>query len=210
MSGWGELAAFAGVIAIGQFSPGPDFLLLTRTALAKGGRAGAWTAAGIASGLTLHAALAMGGVSLLLVGDSILAQVLRTGAGVYLAWLGVALLKCAWNNAGAAEMAANGEIAGDAISCWRRGALCNVFNPKVALFFAATAAPFLTPGHSPWWPWLLGAVIVVQGFVLWVAWGWALQWAPLKRRYRQAGRWIDGIFGIALLCLAARVVAGLF
>ena len=29
-----ELALFAGVMALGQFSPGPDMILLTRTALA--------------------------------------------------------------------------------------------------------------------------------------------------------------------------------
>ena len=34
MNGWLEFAAFAGVTAVGQFSPGPDLLLVTRTALA--------------------------------------------------------------------------------------------------------------------------------------------------------------------------------
>jgi threonine efflux protein len=203
------LVAFAGVIAVGQFSPGPDFLLVTRTALAHGGRAGSWTAVGIACGLTLHAAVAMGGVSVLLMGDSLLPRGLRLAAGLYLAWLAYQLLRAAWH---AASPAAPGQAGpppgGDGGTCWRRGLFCNLFNPKVALFFAAVSAPFLTHERPPWWPWALGGLIVAQGLLLWVAWAWALQWGPLKRVYQRAGRWIDGLFGLLLLVLAARVVAG--
>ena len=210
MSGLVELAVFAGVMAVGQFSPGPDMVLLTRTALAKGGRAGAWTAAGIACGLTLHAMVAMGGVSLLLVGDSLLARLLRAAAGFYLARLGLALLESAWRGTGMAAGMGTGATGTEARACWRRGFFCNVLNPKAALFFAAIAAPFLSPGHPIWWPWALGGVIVGQGFSLWIAWAWALQWPPLKRGYQQAARWIDAVFGLVLLGLAVRVITWLF
>lgn len=201
------IAAFAGVMALGQFSPGPDMVLLTRTALAHGGRAGSWTAIGIACGLTLHAAVAMGGVSVLLMGDNPLAHGLRLAAALYLAWLAWQLLRVACH---ARNPALNGTAAaasggGDG-ACWRRGLWCNLLNPKAALFFAAVAAPFLSGGRPPWWPWALGGVIVVQGFTLWIAWAWALQWAPLKRFYQHAGRWLDAAFGLALLALALRVV----
>ncbi|MEO0016916.1 MAG: hypothetical protein RLZZ522_199 [Verrucomicrobiota bacterium] len=208
MNALAELAAFAGVIAVGQFSPGPDMLLLTRTALAKGGRAGTWTAAGISCGLTLHAAVAMGGVSLLLVGETLVARGLRVGAGFYLAWLGLGLLASARRGSGVAGAAPDGITGSDALTCWRRGFFCNVLNPKVALFFAAITAPFLTSCHPRWWPWLLGGVIVGQGFGLWAGWGWALQWPPLKRSYQTAAGWIDAVFGLVLLGLAARVIAG--
>ena len=204
------LAVFAGVMAVGQFSPGPDMVLLTRVSLAQGGRAGTWTASGIACGLTLHAAVAMGGVSALLAGDSPVARGLRVAAGIYLGWLAFHLLRAAWRAgppASESAVTAPGQLAG---SCWRRGFLCNVLNPKVALFFAALATPFLTPERPPWWPWALGGLIVVQGFSLWIAWAWALQWAPLKRAYQRAARWIDGAFGLALLALAARVLGGWF
>ena len=76
-------------------------------------------------------------------------------------------------------------------------------------FLVAMAAPFLTPGHPAWWPLALGGVIVGEGFALWIAWAWALQWPPLKRGYRSAARWIDALFGLALLALALRLLAGL-
>ena len=202
-----ELAVFAGVTALGQFSPGPDMLLLTRTSLASGGRAGSWIGCGIACGLVLHAAVAMSGASLLLAGASPLARCLRGAAALYLGWLASHLLRAAARPQPVDSSAMAAASGVSAAVFWRRGFFCNVLNPKVALFFAAMAAPFLSPGHPPGWPLALGAVIVVEGFVLWIAWAWALQWPPLKRGYRAAARWIDAGFGIALLALALRLLA---
>ena len=63
-SGLAELLAFSGVMALGQFSPGPDMVLLTRTSLKSGVRAGVEMALGIACGLTVHATLAVAGLAL--------------------------------------------------------------------------------------------------------------------------------------------------
>lgn len=199
------LAVFAGVMALGQFSPGPDMVLLTRTSLAHGGRAGTWTAIGIACGLSLHAAVAMGGVSVFLTGESPVARVLRLAAALYLAWLAWQLLRAACRGGDADAAGASAPGGGGDAACWRRGLWCNLLNPKAALFFAAIALPFLTPERPRWWPWALGGVIVVQGFTLWIAWAWALQWTPLKRLYQKSARFLDAAFGVALLTLAVRV-----
>jgi len=119
------------------------------------------------------------------------------------------LLRAAWRPAPDPVAGAASGSSLEASVFWRRGFFCNVLNPKVALFFAAMAAPFLTPGHPGWWPLALGGVIVVEGFALWIAWAWALQWPPLKRSYRSAARWIDAGFGLALLALALRLLGGL-
>src|SRR5690606_25405543 len=87
MSGPLELLAFAGVMALGQFSPGPDMLLLTRTALKSGARAGVEMAAGISCGLVVHATVALGGLALAFQRTPILAEALRWGAAAYLLWI---------------------------------------------------------------------------------------------------------------------------
>ncbi len=48
MTAAAELLAFAGVMALGQFSPGPDMVLLTRTSLKCGAKVGSDGAFGIA------------------------------------------------------------------------------------------------------------------------------------------------------------------
>jgi threonine/homoserine/homoserine lactone efflux protein len=89
-----------------------------------------------------------------------------------------------------------------------RGLLCNLFNPKVALFLAAVCAPFLAGNHPGWWPYAIWGVIVGLGVGLWSLWVVLLQWQPLRVRYERAGGWIDGIFGVALLALAVRLMIG--
>jgi len=49
-----ELLAFALVVLIGQFSPGPDMLLLTRTALEEGRKSGLFMVLGIVTGLAFQ------------------------------------------------------------------------------------------------------------------------------------------------------------
>ncbi|MBQ98882.1 MAG: hypothetical protein CMP30_12945, partial [Roseibacillus sp.] len=88
----GELLVFAGIIALGQFSPGPDMILLTRTALAQGRSAGWWMSAGIASGLCVHATVAVFGMAYLMGLKEELTEVLRWMAAGYLAYLGLRLL----------------------------------------------------------------------------------------------------------------------
>jgi threonine/homoserine/homoserine lactone efflux protein len=80
-----------------------------------------------------------------------------------------------------------------------------LLNPKVALFLAAAAAPFLGSHPSPAWAGAVWAVIVGQGFALWVAWACVLQLPPVKRLHSRAAAWIDAAFGLALLVLALRL-----
>ena len=63
MTNTGELLVFAGLIVLGQFSPGPDMVLLTRTALREGAGAGVRMALGISCGLAVHATIAVAGVA---------------------------------------------------------------------------------------------------------------------------------------------------
>lgn len=86
--------------------------------------------------------------------------------------------------------------------------MCNLFNPKVALFLAAVCAPFLAGSHPAWWPYAIWGVIVGLGIVLWSLWVIVLQWSPLRNAYEAAAAWIDGAFGLILLGLAVRLMIG--
>ncbi len=207
MSPLTEAFVFAGVMALGQASPGPDLLLVTRTALAQGARAGTQLSLGIACGLAIHTAVAMAGVAVLLTGASPLARGLRMAAACYLAWLALGLLRGAWSGGSGTADFRPGNGSANGWVLWRRGFLCNVLNPKVALFLAAVGASFTRAEHPAWWPWLLAAIIVAEGLLLWVAWTHALQWPPLKSRYLRAARWLDAGFGVVLLSLAVRMLA---
>ena len=207
MNGALDLLAFAGVMALGQFSPGPDMILLTRTALKSGARTGVEMALGIACGLTVHATLAVGGLALAFERKPVLRELLRWLAAAYLLWLAYRMLQeifVVWYSGALRESA---EVA-SARSPFLRGLLCNLLNPKAAIFLAAVCAPFLRGDRPEWWPFAIWGVVVGQAAVLWSLWAFLLQWSPLRSRYQKAARWIDAAFAIALTALAIRLIIG--
>ena len=200
MSPSAELAAFAGIMLLGQFSPGPDMLLLTRTALADGGKAGVRTALGIATGLAVHAALAVLGMAWLLERFPLLDRGLHWAAAAYLLWLSWKLLSACV--ASFSKPGGTGQGAPPAFgSFYLRGLWCNLLNPKVMVFLAAVTAPFLRGDSSTGRPFALWLIIVVQGGLMWSLWALVLQWRPLRDGYRRAQPLIDGAFGLVLLGL---------
>lgn len=194
----GPWLGFVGVMALGQFSPGPDLVLITRTSLSAGAAAGCRMAAGIAVGLALHAALAVGGVAMVLAESAWASRVMAFLAAGYLLLLGWRLLK----SQGVEAAQAGGVAAGS--SAFRQGLTCNLLNPKVAIFLAAVTAPFLSTKFLP--PQLLWATIVIEGFLLWLAWVFALQARPLREAYFRRAKWIDRTFGTALWILAVTLL----
>ena len=161
MNGAVDLLAFAGVMALGQFSPGPDMILLTRTALRIGPRAGVEMAFGIACGLAVHTTLAVAGLALVLERFPLLWGTLRWAAVGYLLWLAYRIFMevfVAWYSGGI-------RVENDASSAgrpWFRGFLCNLLNPKAAIFLAAVCAPFLKGERPEWWPFAIWGIVVGQ------------------------------------------------
>jgi threonine/homoserine/homoserine lactone efflux protein len=207
MNGAMELLAFAGVMALGQFSPGPDMILLTRTALRTGTRSGVEMALGIACGLAVHATLAVGGLALAFERLPVMREVLRWVAVAYLMWLGYRMLVevfVSWYSGAKVEI----DTRTSARQPFLRGLFCNLLNPKAAIFIAAVSAPFLRGERPDWWPFAIWGIVVGQAGILWSLWACLLQWRPLRSRYESAGRWIDGAFGIALGALAVRLAVG--
>ena len=193
----GELWAFAVVMVIGQFSPGPDMLLLTRTSLVEGLRAGWLMVLGIVTGLALHATLAIGGVAVLVARGGPLVVAMKWLAAAYLCWLALGLLRPSGDEeAGVASKK----------SPYLRGLLCNVLNPKVLVFFASVVAPFLTGEVPGWWPYALWLMIVGEGLFFWMLWVWLLQNRKVRAWYQRAGRILDLLFATALAALALVLV----
>ncbi len=207
MNGAWELLAFAGVMALGQFSPGPDMVLLTRTALAQGARHGVRMALGIGTGLAVHATIAIGGAALLFQRDGWPRETMRWLAVAYLLWLASRLMRPVFRRRNEAPATGTVERPGGR-SAFVRGLLCNLLNPKVVVFLAAVTAPFLDGERPDWWAPAMGAIVVGQGWALWSLWAVVLQWRPLREGYRRAGPTIDGLFGAALAVLAVLLVVG--
>lgn len=192
-----EWLGFALVMVIGQFSPGPDMLLLTRTSLAEGLKAGWMMVLGIVTGLTAHATLAIGGVAVVVSRGGGIATTMKCLAAGYLLWLALGLVEPSSGKSGGPELPTSRR------SPYFRGLFCNLLNPKAMVFFASVLAPFLAGDHPDWWPSVLWLTVVGEGLFFWMLWVWLLQNPGIRAGYRRAGRALDLLFATALVVLAA-------
>ena len=197
-----QLSAFAGIIVLGQISPGPDLVLLTQTSLRHGRSAGWWATAGIGTGLMAHAAFAVTGLDWIAKRHPSLWLGLRSVAGLYLLWLALSL----WKHRHPVKAGGAGEPAIPAAGFYRMGLFCNLLNPKVPLFFGAVVTPFLGENLPGWWPWALWGVIVGEGFLLWGLWVACLEQPVVRRIYARAAVSINILFAAFMALLAVRLL----
>lgn len=194
----GSWAAFALALLVALAVPGPDLVLVVHSAT-HGVRAGASTAAGIVTGLLLHAVLAVAGATALLVSaPGALAGVQLLGAGVLL-WLGANMLRPA-RGARDGKPEPDGHRTGGG---YVRGFITNATNPKALLFFAAILPQFIGHGGDEELRTVALCATVVLGAGVW----WAAAIALVRlfgfHRSPSADRIITLLGGIALLIIGA-------
>jgi threonine efflux protein len=188
-------------MAIGQFSPGPDMLLLTKTSLQHGAKAGCLTACGVATGLSVHSAIALTGGAWLFSHQSPLLWWAKCAASLYLIYLAITILLSLTKK----NVSNESSLRSGRSHFYLRGLLCNLLNPKAAIFLTSICAPFLGPSKPASQAPILGLIIVVQGAVLWMLWALLLQWRPLRDFYHRTENKISIVFATMLLLLACQI-----
>jgi threonine/homoserine/homoserine lactone efflux protein len=139
-----DLAAFLGVAALAIVTPGPDTALTIRTTLAGGRRAGIATAAGVTLGQIGWTLAASAGLAALLVTSEPVFTVWKTAGAAYLVYLGVVSL---WGALARHRVPATRGVHRGATTpraALRRGAISNLGNPKMAVFFTSLLPQFVT------------------------------------------------------------------
>jgi threonine efflux protein len=189
---------------LGQFSPGPDFLLILKNALNHGRRAAFFSAAGISLGLMIHTTLAIAGLGFLFHNSETLGQVMRYAGAAYLTYLSLRLFLSTRSMQAPPR---TGQAQARNPLPWpvafRQGFLTNLLNPKVAIFISAMLARFLQPDSTLLEKSVYGAIIVLQGAVFWALFAHLLQAAPIRNGFLRHQASFN--IGFALLLIAAAI-----
>jgi len=124
-------------------TPGQDMILVMSRSIAQGAGAGLATAAGVCSGLLVHTAVAALGLGALIRTSEWLYLGLQIIGALYLARLGLQLMRAPQQPLalGAGGLRRPGRLFLD-------GALSNICNPKIAVFYLAFLPQFVAPGAS--------------------------------------------------------------
>ena len=210
--------SFLGVSVLLGYSPGPDNLYVLTQSLSHGRRAGLAAVSGFCLGLTGHTLAAVLGVSALAASSPMAMKGLTLLGALW-------LLRLAYLSWRAASTAAESSVAlpdepatevtgaPSAAALIRRGALMNLSNPKVLLFFLAFLPQFVAPvpqaGPVAWQLIQLGALFMLATLI---AFGSiALGADALRRRWLgspTALKRLDRLTAVILAGLAVRLLVG--
>lgn len=119
--------------------PGQDMVLVMSRGIAQGAKAGIVTAAGVSVGLLGHTILAALGLGALLMTSEFLFSILKYIGATYLAYLGVRLIFSRAN-----EFEINESNQKPFRKLFMEGALSNISNPKVTIFYFAFLPQFIS------------------------------------------------------------------
>lgn len=151
-----DLHSFLLFLAAGlllNITPGADMLFATTQAARHGLRHGIAAALGVFTGTLAHIVFAIAGLSALLASSATAFALVKWIGAAYLVWLGLQLLLRRPGAIRQADPSPDPASAGRGsrpdrpylARVWRRGALINLLNPKVALFFVAFLPQFIDP-----------------------------------------------------------------
>jgi len=124
-------------------TPGQDMILVMSRSLSLGSAAGIATAAGVSLGLVGHTALATLGLGAILRASEWLFLVLKLVGAAYLVYLGAGLLRTR-----RVELALDSSSRRSLRRLFLDGAVSNISNPKIAIFYFAFLPQFVRPGAS--------------------------------------------------------------
>ncbi|MEU0538040.1 LysE family translocator [Amycolatopsis tolypomycina] len=200
-------ASFLLVVVLGAMSPGPDFVVVTRSSLSGGRRAGIAAGAGIALGVFAWVVAIALGVAAVLTASAVAFTVVKLAGAAYLVFLGVK----AWLAVRRGEYrdlaAGTGGRQLTAGAAFRQGLVTNLLNPKVAVYFLALLPQFL-PADGSTLQTLELAAIATAGTVLWFV-TLAVVVGALKKFFSagRVRRGLDAVLGTVLVALGLKVAA---
>lgn len=194
--------ALAGLLL--NLTPGNDMLYVMARSSGSGIKAGIISALGIGAGCLVHVVAAMAGLSALLAQSALAFDIIKyLGAG-YLVYLGIRSLvqkKNSMQVKGVRDELSFGKI-------FRQGALTNVLNPKVALFFLAFLPQFINPdkGNASLQILFMGSWFDLVGtlvnIIVAVVFGKLGAWLSSSPGFI---RWQDRVTGIMLITLGFKI-----
>ncbi|MFZ5790069.1 MAG: LysE family translocator [Pseudomonadota bacterium] len=203
------LFAILGALLLGAISPGPSFVLVARTAIARSRQDGLATALGMGVGGAVFGSLALLGLIALLSQVAWLYAVLKVLGGLYLLYLAFML----WRGAKQEIDVRDGNQTRSARPerSFALALVTQLSNPKTAIVYSSIFAALL-PKAPPLW-----MVAILPGLILLVEAGWyavvalAFSSERPRRAYLRSKRWIDraagsvmGALGLKLMLEAGR------
>jgi len=162
---WLDIVTVMTVFSLAILSPGPNFLLVLNRTVEDSRQTGLYTALGVATGSALFALAGMFGLLLVISHLSHFALVIRTLGGIYLAWLGIGMLRKLFTQQHNSHVVTGTEqTVTPPLRAYRTGLFTNLANPKAWAFYLSLFALVVSPATPATTKWLLVLAMFLISF----------------------------------------------
>ena len=198
----GSLPALAGIMALSVISPGPNFVIVSSTAMRASRIAGLAAGLGLAGASLTWTVFAISGLGLLLSHAAWVYEGVRIIGAFYLIYIGVKMIVGArkpLNLSGTARQPKPWEA-------MKRAYLVSMGNPKSIAFYGSIFA-LMVPPDAP--SWFYAATVAIAGAI---SAGWYCSLAfmfskpAVRRGFARVKTAIESVMGICLVALGGRLL----
>ena len=199
----------------GAASPGPSVALVIRTSLVYGRSGGVLVGLAHGLGVWLYALAVVLGVATLLVGNPWLLSSIQIAGIVFLAYLGLVMLRGGWVAMRATEPQEQAPVASSdiqkrsSISYLRDGFLIVFLNPKIVVFFMAIFSQFLNAEQTLATQLAAASLAGIIDAIWYVLVALLVSSAVIADRLQRYSGPIDILFGLLLLAVAPVILIGM-
>ena len=199
-----SLMVLTGVLALSMISPGPNFAIVTSTAIHVSRRAGVIGGLGLAAASGTWTLLTLAGLGFVIIHAAWLYTAIRIAGALYLIFLGAKML---WQARNPAALEADPAERSEGV-IFRKAYFVSLTNPKSAAFYGSVLAVML-PLHAPLW---FSASVVGIAVLLSALWycgvAFLLSTQTVRRRFARVRAPFDAVIGVILMGLGAKLLTG--
>ncbi|ENW23535.1 MULTISPECIES: LysE family transporter [Acinetobacter] len=188
---------------VAQLSPGPDVLLIAKSAASTTRQNALKIIAGISAGIVVWVVLTLAGFTVLIEQFPWVQQVLMLLGGIFLAKMGWAMLKGgvrSFRNKHQPEDDSN-ELA-QPKNYFMLGLWTNLSNPKTLIYFSSVFSLALSSSASEYLKAQLAVIIPLQTFITFALLMLLISQPKIKALYQRSGSYIDIVSGGLFLLFA--------
>jgi len=199
---WIEFSSIAIIHFFAVASPGPDFAIVLKQSVQRGRSAALWTSFGIGSGILLHVAYSLLGISLIIKTTPWLFSVLLYTAAAYLCWIGYqGLISKAPQMLQSIDSSA---VKQDSwIKSFSLGFVTNGLNPKATMFFLSVFTVAIST-DTPFENKLFYGVYMALATTAWFSFlSFLISSRKIRNYYLMKGYIFDKLMGLVLILMAA-------
>ena len=197
----------ASVSTAAIISPGPAFVMMVRTALTHGRKAGIYLTLGYSTAIAAHVIFVLTGIAVVMAQSVLLFNLMKYAGAAYLFYIGFKAIRAKKDDNLALQAKNNIDTKKHMApaKAFATGFLTEILNPKAVIFFTAVFAQFIDTDTTSSVLMLYGLTPIVIEALWYSCFCIALTHTQIREVFVRCAHWIERICGGLLMALGVRL-----